>query len=115
MIIEFSRDETRPDLATNFYVFTDADNSVYTSIPYFLEKTETLSADGLVLSKKFRYQIDTHTERFQEIYDNQSLKDLNQKIYEYCVANNITRTVLKASVILENTDPVEINTFPERP
>lgn len=109
-IFKLIRQESRENINVPFYQYTDDDNQVFNSFPYFIEKSEILSEDGLVLTKEWKYLIDDSWERLEEIYSNIPLNNLNQKIYQYCLDNNITRHELKGYIIVDGSE-LEIATF----
>lgn len=114
MIFKLSRTEIRPNLEVNFYQFTPEDNAIYASIPFFIKKTETLSEDNLKLLKSWEYEVGSDSSVLDQLYHNEDLTNLNLKVYEYCLKNNIIREELIGYFVSDGVE-IEVTRFNEKP
>jgi hypothetical protein len=117
MIFQLTRQETRPNTNVEFYQYTAEDDAVYSAIPFFVQKTQQLSADGLVLTKTWEYDLsEDEGARLELIHDNPDLTSLNDRVYNYCTTHNIIRGELKGNIVVStNNEPIEFARFPNKP
>ena len=108
----------RPNTSVEFYKFDDEDLSIlkiWQDAGIYNGITDTLSEDGLALTRVTTYRVDVNNyETLTSIYNSPELESVNIKAIEYCSVHNIIRTCLLFNIVDEDGTVLWSGDHPEK-